>query len=212
MRRVSRMLFNAVTVGSLLLCLASGGCWIRSYFVSDEVVRQSGSPNPNGFRLLRCVTLRGAVQLEDFRITDPGPVCYIRFEDGTDWTYERLDARSYPTWSTPMIPWVLNGGPGEWPEFGPVSIWPPASARLYQDRHVSDGVTNSWRGLLIPMWLLVLATSAFPTIRCILGWRRIRRSRGTLNVCFKCGYDLRATPERCPECGAFRSARGAVSR
>jgi hypothetical protein len=208
MRRAFRMLFGAATLGSLLLCLVTGGLWIRSYFVSDQIARHSGSFNPNGWRLLRCVTLRGAVQLEDFRIADPGPA-YIRFADTTGWTYDQLEARSFPTWSTPIIPWVLNGGPGEWPEFGPVSLWPPASAKLYRDQQVNDGVTNSWRGAVIPLWLLLVATSAFPAARCILWRRTIRRTRGRLNVCFKCGYDLRATPDRCPECGAVPHAKEA---
>ena len=53
---------------------------------------------------------------------------------------------------------------------------------------------SKFTGLALPCWAIVLATSIAPLI-----W--FRRQRTELGKCAKCGYDLRATPERCPECG-----------
>ena len=53
----------------------------------------------------------------------------------------------------------------------------------------------SWL-IVAPHWFGVLLFGTFPAIYLI---RRKKRMPGT---CKTCGYDLRATPERCPECGA----------
>ena len=56
-------------------------------------------------------------------------------------------------------------------------------------------VNRAWEGLIVPLWI-PLATFAIPT--AILLYRDYRRPSGR---CLRCGYDLRASKDKCPECG-----------
>ena len=52
----------------------------------------------------------------------------------------------------------------------------------------------------IPSWLATIVLGVYPAF-VFVKWRRVhrRRKRG---LCVTCGYDLRGSPARCPECGA----------
>ncbi len=53
--------------------------------------------------------------------------------------------------------------------------------------------------LQIPFWIPALAFASMLML-CYLPHRR-RRKRTRLGLCLKCGYDLRGSQDRCPECG-----------
>ena len=66
------------------------------------------------------------------------------------------------------------------------------------------------RMFVVPMWFVASAT-ALPPALWLLGVyrRRAAAARRASGRCAACGYDLRATPGRCPECGAVAPARAA---
>jgi hypothetical protein len=57
-------------------------------------------------------------------------------------------------------------------------------------------------GVRLPYWALAAATGLLPAAYVVATARRRRkRRRQGRGLCPACGYDLRATPDRCPECG-----------
>jgi hypothetical protein len=59
-------------------------------------------------------------------------------------------------------------------------------------------------GGLYHYWFLLPTAGllSFSSGYCLYRERRSKQSKG--GFCPKCGYDLRATPDRCPECGAVQ--------
>lgn len=100
-----------------------------------------------------------------------------------------------------------------WPEDDPRGKFP----------HPAVFLGGFWLVTMCGLWLSPRATAPLPgrvavtlwlTLVCggglVLGHfklrrdlRQLRRERG---LCLQCGYDLRATPGSCPECGAGRDA------
>ena len=59
-----------------------------------------------------------------------------------------------------------------------------------------------------PAWPLLLSlVLVSPWAMLVVGRRRAHRDA---RRCLSCGYDLRATPHRCPECGSVPAARPAA--
>jgi hypothetical protein len=67
-----------------------------------------------------------------------------------------------------------------------------------------NGVYQTHKDLFtIPVWKFV-ANAMIPA--SLIAWMISRRRLFPRSCCQKCGYDLRATPNRCPECGAVPAA------
>lgn len=77
--------------------------------------------------------------------------------------------------------------------------------KTLQPKHLPESRWDYY--IEITWWLIILLLGVLPVIRVVLilrAWSRRRKA----GFCVKCGYDLRATPDRCPECGTPRPTRG----
>ena len=63
--------------------------------------------------------------------------------------------------------------------------------------------------LAVPYWLLAILAAALPFASLLARLRT--RARRITGRCAACGYDLRATPDRCPECGAAGRSTAALA-
>jgi hypothetical protein len=71
---------------------------------------------------------------------------------------------------------------------------------------------STLKGVVVPHWAVALALAALPA-RWVLRLSRARlaRRRRDAGLCRACGYDLRATADKCPECGHAPPASGPVA-
>ena len=195
MKRLLRILFNVLTVLSLLICLATVVLWVRSYRLADFIgYSHNDPPGPRAVDWALHATSAGGrvafIQLRDV-YTDPVQI--------SSQARERYPSRWY-RWDDRSVP-VRRAGNGF-----PTILGAGFRAR----RNVHPNYTNMYRAIVLPHAALVALTALAPAWWFVAARRRrLRTTRRNAGLCVKCGYDLRATPDRCPECGtAVTKPRG----
>jgi hypothetical protein len=178
-RTALRILLNAATVLSLALCVATVVMWVRE----------------TEWLLASRPSVHALTQREGrFRFA------WVRFHE---WSPVSGGVSEY---------YVTFGAPAvtNWRVDDPSARW--LGVDLLRFEHLK--VWGDWgverrsepaRALFVtaPRWMPVAALGLLPVVRLgLAGGRTLRhRRRSVRGRCAACGYDLRATPDRCPECG-----------
>ena len=177
----------------MLVFVASAGMWMRSYWVDEEwafapkpprVVEESGG-------LVRSKqwisSNRGRFTFGELYVADNmyllQPLGYQRNRWGN----------SIDTTVAAMVPYYRKS-------FEMLGVkWQVAPAN-------GGGSIAGVHLFSIGWWVLMLAAAILPLIwlriEVPLWLRRRRERRLGGRICIRCGYDMRATPARCPECGS----------
>jgi hypothetical protein len=187
MKRVRRIIFNGLTVLSLLLCLATVGLWVRSYWTPDVLVRHhKWETHSHGYPEI--VSTLMTLSSNHGRLIAGkiyGHFIYWLTFTGIqhwEWTHDTT------------VPQGLEDS--ELPLLGFLSRHPDPQRYYYGNPYDLQAIST-------PHSLPVLLLAVLPLIRLV---RHLSRSRVLPGHCLRCGYDLRATPDRCPEYGIVAPA------
>jgi hypothetical protein len=205
MRWFIRILATTATLLSLTLCTAMTALWLRGRTVADQIEfgyfdhrPHPGYPSIQDASVLRAHHSAGRTTVSVVHCpcvgrptgTPPGPGARAAVSEHFDgprrstprWTYGRL---------TPAG--LAYAESVAWRNEYQTTRHDVASVRTQSNRLA--------RTVSFPDWLPAGVFALLPLSH--LARFVLRRNRSTNNQCAACGYDLRATPHRCPECGTI---------
>lgn len=196
-----RLLIRILTLLSLLAALSAAVMWWRSHRRADHLIWLTRLPDPTeddwqgllGVYRIQCLqSSRGGVGFwtrnREVWLSTPFPESGFSYTTGTPLlppNCSRIhdlkfgEERAFPNALGFALRWDRDRRSAEWPYHAP---W---TARM----------------IVLPWWLLVGGFSIVPIVAGTRAVQQLRRRWMDPNHCRECGYDLRATPQRCPECG-----------
>ena len=180
-RSLFRWLYHLVAACSLLVLLGGSAAWIRARYATDDLFWNSCHLLQNGKWRHRMTRLKS---------------------QGLGFWFETRH-NDYPT--EPEARKRQQDAPrtGHYPptSIGPIRYDPPGSLRNWFP--FSYNTSDYDFMLAAPYWPLIAMASLPLAAWSISLHRRLRASRRLhKGQCVRCGYDLRASKDRCPECGA----------
>src|SRR5918993_2637444 len=205
-----RRLFTLLSAMSLLLCVATAVLWVRSFRRFDSIDHATVEPQRSevdiGFGAFTLQRVRhlgvdsASGRISFSRSSEYTQSARIRKEwpRGSGWSY--VSGRNDLDLIVPPGPDVTVGA--EWDVLGFGRRQYTWTSEFVGPRNRA-GFPYTIDETSVPHGLLCLITATLPAIACArLARGRRRRRRSRRGLCPSCGYDLRAAPGRCPECGA----------
>jgi hypothetical protein len=194
MRRLVRHLFTLCSAIALVLCVAVCVLWVRSYHYMDAF---GGSWLDDDRR----------TQVKQAVVSSTGSIALRRL----DTTFVAA-ARRWTDEESPPQPLEFNSvahnpGPNSRWNFGSTgTLLNRIGFGRYEGRTGFDDIVIVTRVTRVPHWALAALFAVPPAAWSRSVARLLRARRRTRGHCPTCGYDLRASPERCPECGTMAVA------
>jgi hypothetical protein len=182
---------------SLLLLIAVAGLWVRSYWVRDlfTYTAASGAAAARGHAVqITALCSHGGFSFQGVRFTVTTPT---QMQTLPPFRKRHGIRRETTTLSSLLrYPVILDN------KLGRMGDWLGLGIMYYaEDPGPSAPDYTTARALYctFPSWFLAMLFAILPALR-LRRWR-IDRKLNRPGFCKTCGYDLRATPDRCPECG-----------